>query len=72
MHLSEVEIRDAIVALKPGKSPGLDGIPNEFLEPLASSVQFAVNWVARNVSSYITTGVNIRYCFFAFYIYAET
>lgn len=36
------------------------GIPNEFLAPLASSVQFAVNWVTHNVSSYITSGVNIR------------
>ncbi|GMN42707.1 hypothetical protein TIFTF001_011921 [Ficus carica] len=37
------------------------GIPNDFLAPLASSVQFAVNWVTHNVSSYITSGVNIRY-----------
>ncbi|XP_011019284.1 PREDICTED: glucan endo-1,3-beta-glucosidase 5 [Populus euphratica] len=38
------------------------GIPNEFLAPLASSVQVAVNWVQRNVSSYISRyGTDIRY-----------
>lgn len=37
------------------------GIPNEFLEPLASSVQFAITWVAHNVSAYVTAGVDIRY-----------
>ena len=63
---------DALRALAKSGIEVMLGIPNEFLEPLASSVQFAVNWVARNVSSYITTGVNIRYCFLAFYIYAET
>ncbi|KAF6174979.1 hypothetical protein GIB67_026467 [Kingdonia uniflora] len=38
------------------------GIPNEFLAPLASSVQTAVNWVMQNVSTYISKdGVDIRY-----------
>lgn len=38
------------------------GIPNDFLEPLASSVRFAEDWVSQNVSSYISkSGVDIRY-----------
>ncbi|KAJ4844288.1 hypothetical protein Tsubulata_022335 [Turnera subulata] len=38
------------------------GIPNEFLAPLAGSVQFAVNWVQQNVSNYISRyGVDIRH-----------
>ncbi|XP_015888940.3 glucan endo-1,3-beta-glucosidase 5 [Ziziphus jujuba] len=38
------------------------GIPNDLLAPLASSVQVAENWVAQNVSSYISkNGVDIRY-----------
>uniref|UniRef100_A0A2N9EES3 glucan endo-1,3-beta-D-glucosidase n=1 Tax=Fagus sylvatica TaxID=28930 RepID=A0A2N9EES3_FAGSY len=38
------------------------GIPNEFLAPLASSVRVAEDWVAQNVSSYISkNGVDIRY-----------
>ena len=37
------------------------GIPNEFLAPLASSVQVAINWVQQNVSSYISRyGTDIR------------
>lgn len=37
------------------------GIPNDFLAPLASGVQFAEKWVAQNVSSYISkNGVDIR------------
>lgn len=50
-------------ALKALAKSGIEvmlGIPNEFLAPLASSVGNAVNWVARNVSSYVTSGVNIR------------
>ncbi|KAJ3697139.1 hypothetical protein LUZ61_000844 [Rhynchospora tenuis] len=38
------------------------GIPNEFLAPLAASVQAAENWVMQNVSNYISKhGVDIRY-----------
>ncbi|KAF5481592.1 hypothetical protein F2P56_002232 [Juglans regia] len=38
------------------------GIPNEFLAPLASSVRVAEEWVARNVSSFVSSfGVDIRY-----------
>ncbi|XP_065850581.1 glucan endo-1,3-beta-glucosidase 6-like [Euphorbia lathyris] len=38
------------------------GIPNDFLAPLASSVQVAVDWVQQNVSDYISRyGVDIRY-----------
>lgn len=40
------------------------GIPNEFLAPLASSVRVAEEWVARNVSSFVSSfGVDIRYKF---------
>lgn len=38
------------------------GIPNEMLAPLAASVRAAEQWVAQNVSSYISkNGVDIRY-----------
>lgn len=38
------------------------GIPNELLEPFASSVQAAVNWVTQNVSTFVSSyGTNIRY-----------
>ncbi|KAI4377023.1 hypothetical protein MLD38_014719 [Melastoma candidum] len=38
------------------------GIPNEMLQPLAGSVQAAINWVYQNVSTYISKyGVDIRY-----------
>lgn len=37
------------------------GIPNDMLSSLAGSVQAAENWVAKNVSSHISTnGVDIR------------
>lgn len=57
---------DALRALSKSGIEVMLGIPNEFLGPLANSVQFAENWVAHNVSSYITTGVNIRYFVFFF------
>ena len=31
------------------------GIPNELLEPLAASVQAAINWVSQNVSTFVTS-----------------
>nr|XP_043628206.1 glucan endo-1,3-beta-glucosidase 5-like [Erigeron canadensis] len=37
------------------------GIPNDFLAPLASGVTVAENWVATNVSAYVSRGVDIRY-----------
>ncbi|MQL86940.1 hypothetical protein Taro_019482 [Colocasia esculenta] len=38
------------------------GVPNDLLQPMASSVSSAVNWVVQNVSSYISKhGVDIRY-----------
>ncbi|XP_075674455.1 glucan endo-1,3-beta-glucosidase 6-like [Castanea sativa] len=38
------------------------GIPNEFLAPLASSVRVAEDWVAKNVSNYVSKyGTNISY-----------
>ena len=36
------------------------GIPNDMLSSLASSVQAAENWVAKNVSSHVSKGVDIR------------
>ncbi|KAK1418486.1 hypothetical protein QVD17_27631 [Tagetes erecta] len=37
------------------------GIPNDFLAPLASGVAIAENWVTKNVSAYVSRGVDIRY-----------
>ncbi|XP_076944040.1 glucan endo-1,3-beta-glucosidase 5-like [Bidens hawaiensis] len=37
------------------------GIPNDLLAPLASGVSIAENWVTKNVSSYVSRGVDIRY-----------
>ncbi|KAI3495928.1 hypothetical protein L1887_38275 [Cichorium endivia] len=37
------------------------GIPNDFLGPLASGVKVAEDWVAKNVSAYVSRGVDIRY-----------
>ncbi|ONK82050.1 uncharacterized protein A4U43_C01F35610 [Asparagus officinalis] len=37
------------------------GIPNELLRSLATSMKAAENWVAKNVSGYVSDGVNIRY-----------
>ncbi|KAI3724935.1 hypothetical protein L1987_64703 [Smallanthus sonchifolius] len=37
------------------------GIPNDFLAPLASGVSIAENWVTKNVSAYVSRGVDIRY-----------
>ncbi|GKB88966.1 glucan endo-1,3-beta-glucosidase 5 [Tanacetum coccineum] len=37
------------------------GIPNDFLAPLASGVSVAEEWVTKNVSAYISRGVDIRY-----------
>ncbi|CAH1449087.1 unnamed protein product [Lactuca virosa] len=37
------------------------GIPNDFLAPLASGVRVAEDWVAKNVSAYVSRGVDIRY-----------
>lgn len=36
------------------------GIPNEMLSTLANSVEAAENWVAKNVSSHSSNGVDIR------------
>lgn len=38
------------------------GIPNDLLAPLSSSVSAAENWVAKNLSSYVSShGVNVKY-----------
>lgn len=37
------------------------GIPNEMLSDLAKSVAAAENWVAKNISSHVSNGVDIRY-----------
>lgn len=36
------------------------GIPNDFLAPLASGVAVAEAWVTKNVSAYVSSGVDIR------------
>lgn len=36
------------------------GIPNNFLAPLASGVSVAEEWVKKNVSAYVSRGVDIR------------
>ncbi|KAJ3696286.1 hypothetical protein LUZ60_001663 [Juncus effusus] len=46
------------------KKSGLEvmvGIPNEMLLMLATSVKSAENWVSKNCSAFINSGVNIRY-----------
>ncbi|XP_072952763.1 glucan endo-1,3-beta-glucosidase 6 [Typha angustifolia] len=46
------------------KKSGLEvmvGIPNDMLLTLATSMKAAENWVSKNVSSYTSNGVNIRY-----------
>ncbi|KAL9224166.1 hypothetical protein vseg_000229 [Gypsophila vaccaria] len=52
-------------ALKALGNSGIEvmvGIPNDLLEPLAGSVEAAINWVNQNVSEYVTSaGVDIRY-----------
>lgn len=45
------------------KKSGLEvmvGIPNDMLATLATSSKAAADWVSKNVSSYISDGVNIR------------
>ncbi|XP_062098473.1 glucan endo-1,3-beta-glucosidase 5 [Humulus lupulus] len=37
------------------------GIPNDMLGSMASTVKTAENWVAKNVSSHVSNGVDIRY-----------
>ncbi|KVI01313.1 glucan endo-1,3-beta-glucosidase 5-like [Cynara cardunculus var. scolymus] len=37
------------------------GIPNDFLATLASGVRVAEDWVTKNVSAYVSRGVDIRY-----------
>ncbi|KAL5558293.1 hypothetical protein UlMin_034504 [Ulmus minor] len=37
------------------------GIPNDLLNSLANSVNSAENWVATNLSSYVSNGVDVRY-----------
>lgn len=52
-------------ALKALGKSGLEvmvGIPNDLLESLSSSVSAAENWVAKNLSSYVSShGVNVKY-----------
>lgn len=52
---------DALTALGNSGIEVMVGIPNDFLATLASTVTAAENWVAQNVSSYISkNGVDIR------------
>lgn len=63
--IQKVKLFDAedstLIALKKTNIEVMVGIPNELLESLATSMQSAENWVARNVSGYVSDGVNIRY-----------
>ena len=64
----KVKLFDAdSVTLSALKGSGLEvmvGIPNEMLYSLANSVSAAENWVAKNVSTHISSNsVNIRYMF---------
>lgn len=45
------------------KNSGIEvmvGIPNDMLASLASDMKSAENWVSKNVSGYVSDGVNIR------------
>lgn len=63
--IKKVKLFDAedatLIALKKTNIEVMVGIPNELLQSLATSLQSAENWVARNVSGYVSDGVNIRY-----------
>ncbi|KAF2313568.1 hypothetical protein GH714_011785 [Hevea brasiliensis] len=53
---------DALNALSNTGIQVMVGIPNDLLNTLANSMEAAENWVAKNVSSHISTnGVDIRY-----------
>lgn len=47
-------------ALKNTKIEVMVGIPNELLQSLATSMKAAENWVAKNISGYVSDGVDIR------------
>ncbi|KAK9053887.1 hypothetical protein SSX86_024962 [Deinandra increscens subsp. villosa] len=51
----------ALDALKNSGIQVMLGIPNDLLGSLASGVTVAENWVAKNVSAYVSRGVDIRY-----------
>lgn len=48
-------------ALKKTNIEVMVGIPNELLQSLATSMKAAEKWVAKNISGYVSDGVNIRY-----------
>ena len=63
--IQKVKLFDAedatLSALKKTNIEVMVGIPNELLQSLATSMKAAENWVAKNVSGYVSDGVNIRF-----------
>ncbi|ONK68075.1 uncharacterized protein A4U43_C05F7150 [Asparagus officinalis] len=63
--IQKVKLFDAedatLTMLKKTNIEVMVGIPNELLQSLATSMKAAENWVAKNVSGYVSDGVNIRY-----------
>ncbi|CAI0395169.1 unnamed protein product [Linum tenue] len=51
----------ALNALRGSGIQVMVGIPNDMLEALSRSKQAAENWVAKNLSSHLSNGVDIRY-----------
>ncbi|XP_071740710.1 glucan endo-1,3-beta-glucosidase 5-like [Rutidosis leptorrhynchoides] len=60
VKLFEAEPR-VLEALRNSGIQVMVGIPNDLLAPLASGVTVAEEWVTRNVSAYVSRGVDIRY-----------
>lgn len=63
--IQKVKLFEADVnALKALAKSGIEvmiGIPNDLLGPLSTNVKAAENWVAKNLSSYVSShGVNLR------------
>ncbi|CAI0395173.1 unnamed protein product [Linum tenue] len=50
----------ALNALRGSGIQVMVGIPNDMLEALSRSKQAAENWVAKNLSSHLSNGVDIR------------
>ncbi|KAJ6814362.1 glucan endo-1,3-beta-glucosidase 6-like isoform X1 [Iris pallida] len=63
--IQKVKLFDAedatLSALRKTRIQVMVGIPNELLASLASSMKAAESWVSKNVSGYVSDGVDIRY-----------
>lgn len=63
--IQKVKLFDAedatLSALRKTNIEVMVGIPNELLQSLATSMKAAEKWVSRNISGYVSDGVNIRY-----------